>query len=244
MFEPRCSSARASAPRTRFRTKPRELLGEGGLLRGRRQRHRRASRRARRPRGSRPAAAPGPPGSGPDGMPLAGRGRRRSRRSSRSRPRPARPRRAGVREGASHAGTTCGAGSRVPSRVGEGLALAEHGQPVLDHEPALGRPAPGRRRSRRPAGTTTSLSRIALRTTAPAPIRTPFITTESSTTAPCSTRTPGTAPSGVPDHRRSTTPGESSDSSALGRTVGALGELRRGLRAVAGEDRPLASCRG
>src|SRR5947207_1426859 len=45
--------------------------------------------------------------------------------------------------------------------------------------------------TRAPAGILTSLSRIALRTTAPSPMWTSFISTESSTTAPASTREAG-----------------------------------------------------
>ena len=86
-----------------------------------------------------------------------------------------------------------------------------------------------------PSGTTTSLSRIALRTTAPRPIRTPSISTEPSTYAPAASRTfgemtlcrtvaPATIDAGA-DHRLLRDP--------------ALDELRRRQLRVVGEDRPL-----
>ena len=104
------------------------------------------------------------PVTGPGGRAVGALGRRRRRRAAAGRGRQ-RGRRHQGPEDASHGGRTCPPGSSVPSRVEEGLALAEDGQTVLHHEPrARLRPArsasraraqpltdSARRRGRRPA---------------------------------------------------------------------------------------------
>ena len=139
------------ATRLRQRRSP-ELLREGRDVRRGVQQRGRASRPARPPPVSEISGRTSAPVIGPGGRGCPGL----AAVEDVDEPQPAVVASAAVAtqgpEGASHEGRTCARRVAVPSRVEERLALAEHGQPVLDHEARAWRPAPGRRRSRRRAG--------------------------------------------------------------------------------------------